>query len=157
MCRHSSYLPQMIKTVSSLLARSVILTLNSFIMHYLWISNVQGLEICFAFHLKYKEALLAEIVIYYWHPIFPSIISPRRCAWVWQAEKLRCLLYSHQKDLEPTLEGGWWTKEANWSPCGSELKEVVFLKRQEIQHENIAPTRWAFMVPAVLWITMKMM
>lgn len=39
MCRHSTYLPQMIKAAFPLLGRAVILTLNSF-MHYLWISNV---------------------------------------------------------------------------------------------------------------------
>lgn len=87
MCRHSTYLPQMIKTPTQL-GRTVILTLNPFIRHHFWISNVQGLEICFGFRFKYKEALLAEIVIYYWQPTFPSIISPKRCAWLWQAEKL---------------------------------------------------------------------
>lgn len=75
-----------------------------------------------AFHFKYKEALWAAIVIYYWQPTFPSISSPKMCAWLWQAEKLCCLLCSHQKVSEPSLEGGWEMREANWPPRGSKLE-----------------------------------
>lgn len=140
------------KMVSSLLARAVILTLNFSIMNYVWVTNVSGLEICFAFHFKHTEHLLAEIVIYFWHPISPSVTTPKD---VHDGDSRKALLFT----LQPSKGFGTNLRERMGHEVSLLVSTWEWITGGSVPEETPTATwehgitKWVFLGPAVLWIS----